>query len=101
MNTGAENNETHAVESQETRQTSERLKPFRTIPMEVAVELGRGKLKLRDLLGLKYHSVFPLNEIAGSRLNVFINGVLLGKAEPVVLEDRIGIKIDEIADTEQ
>jgi flagellar motor switch protein FliN/FliY len=101
MNTGAENKETPAVDPQETRQVNERLKPFRTIPMEVAVELGRGKLKLRDLLGLKYHSVFPLKEMAGSRLSVYVNGVLLGKAEPVVLEDRIGIKIDEIADIEQ
>src|SRR5262245_39075277 len=101
MSTGAENKEKPAVDSMEIRQTTERLKPLRTLPVEITVELGRGKLKLRDLLGLKYHSVFPLKEMAGSALNVYVNGVLLGKAAPVVLEDRIGIKIDEIADTEQ
>jgi flagellar motor switch protein FliN/FliY len=101
MNTGADKKGNPAGEPPEIRQTAERLKPFRAIPMDLSVELGRGKLKLRDLLGLKYHSVFPLEETAGSRLKVYVNGVLLGKAEPVVLEDRMGIKIDEIADTDQ
>jgi flagellar motor switch protein FliN/FliY len=79
----------------------ERLKPFRTIPMELSIELGRGKLKLRDLLNLQYHSVFRLEQAAGSPMNVLLNGVLLAKGEPVVIEDRVGIKIDEVVDTER
>jgi flagellar motor switch protein FliN/FliY len=79
----------------------EKLKPFRSIPMELSIELGRGKLKLRELLNLQYHSVFRLEQLAGSRLNIFLNGVPLAKGEPVVIEDRVGIKIDEIVDNEQ
>ena len=69
--------------------------------MNISVELGRGKINLRDLLGLRYHSVFTLNQNAGTKLNVYVNGVLLGKGEPVVLDDRMGIKIDEILDSQR
>jgi flagellar motor switch protein FliN/FliY len=85
----------------ECRSLLEQLKPFRKIPMNVSVELGRGKLNLRDLLELRYHSIFKLDQHAGARLNVFVNGVLLGRGEPVVLEDHMGIKIDEIADSQR
>lgn len=84
------------LEGAETRPGIERLKHFRSIPLELSVELGRGTLTLRDLLRLQYHSVFTLDQQAGSPLNVLINGVPLATAEPVVVENRVGIKIDEI-----
>ena len=97
MNT--EDNKT--PESMEARGVLDQLKPFRTIPMELTIELGRGKLKLRDLLNLQYHSVFRLEQAAGSRLNILLNGIPLAKGEPVVNEERVGIKIDEIVDNER
>ena len=100
MNTDNLKDGQQTLEPIQTRPVVELLKPFGTIPVELSVELGRGKLKLRDLLGLQYHSVFVLDQLAGSRLNAFINGVPLAKAEPVVVENRVGIKIDEILETD-
>ena len=85
----------------EYRNALEQLRPFRKIPMSLQVELGRGVLSLRDLLGLRYHSVFVLDQIAGAKLNVYLNGVPLGKGEPVVLDDHMGIKLDEILDSQR
>ena len=85
----------------EARNVLEQLKPFRKIPMSLQVELGRGKLSLRDLLGLRYQSVFPLDQNVGARLDVFLNGVLLAKGEPVIMDDRMGIKVDEILDSQR
>ena len=84
----------------ETRPVLDLVRAFRNIPMVLSIELGRGKLTLRDLLGLQYHSVFVLDQLAGSRLNAFINGVPLAKGDPVVVENRLGIKIDEIVETD-
>ena len=84
----------------EVQQALDALKPFRLVPVDLSIELGKVKLKIRDLLGLRYHSTFELDKNAGSQLNLYINGVLLGKGEPVVLEDKVGIKVDEIAKTE-
>ena len=74
------------------------LRPLRDVPMLLTVELGRGRLKLGDLLGLKFHSIFELDKNAGAKLDLYVNGVPLGKGDPVVVEDRLGIKINDIAD---
>ena len=87
-------------QSNEVQQALDALKPFRLVPVDLSIELGRGKLKIRDLLGLRYHSTVELDRNAGGHLNLYINGVLFGKGDPVVLEDRVGIKIDEITETE-
>jgi flagellar motor switch protein FliN/FliY len=85
----------------EVRQALEALKPFRGIPLDLTIELGKGKLKLRDLLGLKYHSIFDLDKSAGGKLDIYINGVLLGNGEPIAVGDRMGIKINEIVEHER
>jgi flagellar motor switch protein FliN len=85
----------------EARSILEQLRPFRSIPITLSVELGRGKLKLRDLLELRYHSVFTLDENAGSKLSIYANGVPFGKGEPVILENQVGIKIEEILDAQR
>jgi flagellar motor switch protein FliN/FliY len=69
------NNE--AANGPEVNTVLERLRPFRNIPMKVSIELGRGKLTLRDLLGLQFHSVFTLDRNAGEQMDVYVNGVLL------------------------
>ncbi|MEW5978222.1 MAG: FliM/FliN family flagellar motor switch protein [Acidobacteriota bacterium] len=80
----------------EVREAQQRLRPLNGMPMQVAIELGRRHLKIRDLLGMQYHSVFELDRLAGSNLDICVNGILLGKGEVQVLEDRIRIKINEI-----
>ncbi|HEX4998890.1 MAG TPA: FliM/FliN family flagellar motor switch protein [Terriglobia bacterium] len=87
--------------SPEIRATLDQLKPFRTIPLDVSVELGTARLTLRDLLGLRYHSVFTLDQSAGAKLRITVNGVPLATGEPAVLGDRVGIKIDEVFDSER
>ena len=82
------------------RDALEALKPFREVPMELSIELGRGRMKLKDLLKLRYHSIFELDKPAGSKLTVLVNGVPLGTGEPMVVENRMGIRIDEISEPE-
>src|SRR5436190_244165 len=78
--------------------TLENLKPYGTIGLNLSAELGRGKISLRDLLKLQYHSVFPLDRPAGAKLALYVNGCPLGTCEPVIIEDRKGIKVDELFD---
>jgi flagellar motor switch protein FliN/FliY len=94
-------NEKNSTLSADARSILEQLKPYRKVPINVSVELGKGKLRLRDLLELRYHSVFALDENAGSKLTVYVNGIPVGKGEPVILDDQVGIKIDEILDSQR
>jgi flagellar motor switch protein FliN/FliY len=104
MNSSSDNStgfEKNASLSADARRILEQLKPYRGVPINVSVELGKGKLRLRDLLELRYHSVFALDENAGSKLTVYVNGIPIGKGEPVILDDQVGIKIDEILDSQR
>jgi flagellar motor switch protein FliN/FliY len=68
--------------------------------MSVAVEIGRGTLKIREILAMRFQSIIALNKAAGKNMDVRVNGVLVGRGEPVVTEDRIGIKINEVIGSE-
>jgi flagellar motor switch protein FliN/FliY len=104
MNSSSDSNtsvEKNSPLSADVRSILEQLKVYREIPINVSIELGKGKLRLRDLLELRYHSVFALDENAGSKLTVYVNGIPIGKGEPVILDDQVGIKIDEILDSQR
>jgi len=67
------------------------------VPIEVAVELGRVTLNLRDLASrLGPGSIIPLNKLTGDRLDVRVNGRLVARAEAVAIGERCGVRIVEI-----
>jgi flagellar motor switch protein FliN/FliY len=74
------------------------LKPFLSVPLNVTIELGRSRLTIGELVELGYHSVFPLDKTAGNNLDVYVNNVLIGRGEVLVIEDRVGIKLNEIVE---
>jgi flagellar motor switch protein FliN/FliY len=76
------------------------LRRFRRLPFLVSVDVGSGKMKIRDLLVLRHHSVIELKRPAGGPLDISVNGVLLGKGEPVIHEGRAGVQIHEILEIE-
>lgn len=73
-------------------------KPFLSVPLQVTIELGRAKISIGELLDMGYHSVFELDKSAGNNLDIYVNDVLLGRGEVLVIEDRVGIKLNEIAE---
>ena len=74
------------------------LKPFLPVPLNVTIELGRSRLSIGELLELGYHSVFSLDKTAGNNLDVYVNNVLIGRGEVIVIEDRVGIKLNEFVE---
>jgi len=85
-----------SAELPQTKEAGGELKPFLGVPLNVTIELGRSRLSIGELLELGYHSVFMLDKAAGNNLDVYINNVLIGRGEVVVIEDRVGIKLNEI-----
>jgi len=83
------------------RTVEQMLKPFLSVPFEVSIELGRSKLRIRDLLQLGNQSVFELDKPAGANLDICVNGILVGRGEPIILEDRVQIKVNEIVESNE
>jgi flagellar motor switch protein FliN len=67
------------------------------ISVEVSVEIGRTKMPIGQLLSLSKGSIIELNKIAGESVDILVNGKLLGKGEIVVVNERLGVRIVEIA----
>jgi len=66
------------------------------VNMEVTAELGRRRLKVRDIVGLKPGSVIELDRAAGSPVDVLVNGALVWHGEVVIVDEEFGIRVSEI-----
>jgi flagellar motor switch protein FliN/FliY len=66
------------------------------IPVTLALELGRTRMSIRELLQLSQGSVVKLDRPAGEALDVLVNGCLIARGEVVVVNERFGLRITEI-----
>ncbi len=67
------------------------------VEMSVTVELGRTRMLVRDLLGLRVGAVIELDRQVGANVDILVNGTLLAKGEVVVVDDELGVRITDIA----
>ncbi len=71
------------------------------IPLRVAVELGRTKMVVNDLLNLGQGSVIELNKLAGEPMEVFVNDKLIARGEAVVVNEKFGVRLTDIISTRE
>jgi flagellar motor switch protein FliN/FliY len=73
-----------------------RLDLLSNVEMEVTAELGRTRMTVRELLSLTPGMVVELDKVAGSPIDMFVNGTLIAHGEVVVIDEEFGIRISEI-----
>lgn len=66
------------------------------VALDVAVELGRKKIAINDLLKLTQGSVIELPKLAGETLEILANQKLIARGEVVVINDKYGVRLTEI-----
>ena len=66
------------------------------VEMGVTAELGRTRMTVRDLLSLAPGAVVELDRVAGSPVDLLVNGTLIARGEVVVVDDEFGVRISEI-----
>ena len=66
------------------------------VPLEIAVEIGRTRKKVQDILGLSKGSLVVLDKLAGDQVDIYVNGKLIAEGDVVVIDDNFGIRITEI-----
>lgn len=71
---------------------------FRQIPVTVTLEVASTDIALGELLGVGPNSVIELDKLNGEPLDVKVNGRLLGHAEVVVVNDKYGLRLTDIAE---
>lgn len=69
------------------------LELLRDIELTVTVEVGRARMRVKDLLGLHEGSVVELDRPVGSPVDLLANGRTIARGEIVLVEDQLGIRV--------
>lgn len=71
------------------------------VQLQVAVELGRAQMKVKDVLGLGPGSVVELDKHAGEPVEVVVNNKTIARGEVLVIDENFGIRITEIVSSQR
>src|SRR5215831_664355 len=70
--------------------------PVFDIPLDISVEVGRLRLRLRELIDLSAGSLIELKKPAGEPFDICINGLPVGRGEVSTAEQPCEVRITEI-----
>jgi flagellar motor switch protein FliN/FliY len=84
------------VEQEIVIETNRSLDLLADVEMGVTAELGRTRMTVKELLALTPGSVVELDRMAGSPVDVLVNGTLVARGEVVVIDEEFGVRISEI-----
>lgn len=66
------------------------------ISLEVTVELGKTKKKVKEILDFGPGTVVELNRLVGEPIDLLVNGKYIAKGEVVVIDENFGLRITDI-----
>ena len=75
--------------------TLESIAPIHDVPIELAIELDRRMLKLREILELQPGSIIEMHRSAGENIDIYVGKRLIGYGEIVIIENTIGVRITD------
>lgn len=78
------------------RQEDMNLDVLLDVPVTIAMEIGRTRINIRNLLQLTQGSVVELDRLAGEPMDVLVNGTLVAHGEVVVVNDKFGIRLTDV-----
>jgi flagellar motor switch protein FliN len=66
------------------------------VPLEIKVELGRARIKIRKLQNLTPGSAIKLIKLEGEPVDILINDTLIARGEVIIQNEKYGIRVTEI-----
>ena len=85
-----------SAETQLNQEQKDNLDLILSVSLEVAVEIGRTRRKIQDILSFSKGSLVVLDKLAGDQVDLLVNGQCVAKGDVVVIDDNFGIRITEI-----
>lgn len=71
------------------------------VPVSVSAILGRAKIEVRQLMGLKPGAIVELDRKVGEAIDIYVNDRLVARGEVVLVEERLGVTMTEIIKPER
>lgn len=66
------------------------------VPLQISVEIGSTKKKIKDILEFSQGTIIELERQAGAPVDVMVNGNLIARGDVVVIDDNFAVRITEI-----
>ena len=74
----------------------ENLQLLMDVPLQISVEIGSTKKKIKDILEFSQGTIIELERQAGAPVDVMVNGNLIARDDVVVIDDNFAVRITEI-----
>jgi flagellar motor switch protein FliN/FliY len=72
------------------------LERLHDVPVELAVEIGRTQMTIRETLALGPGSIVTLDRLAGDPVDLLVNGKPIARGEVVVIDEEFGLRVTEV-----
>ncbi|MFL5963106.1 MAG: flagellar motor switch protein FliN [Gaiellaceae bacterium] len=69
------------------------------VPVEVAVEIGRTTMTIRETLAITPGSIVALDRMAGEPVDLLVNGKRIARGEVVAIDEEFGLRVTEVIGT--
>jgi flagellar motor switch protein FliN/FliY len=66
------------------------------VPVELAVEIGRTRMTIRETLALGPGSIVTLDRLSGEPVDLLVNGKRIARGEVVVIDEEFGLRVTEV-----
>ncbi len=76
--------------------TAQELERLHDVPVELAVEIGRTHMTIREALALGPGSIVTLDKLAGEPVDLLVNGKPIARGEVVVIDEEFGLRVTEV-----
>jgi flagellar motor switch protein FliN/FliY len=84
------------VEATPPAAVAEELTRLHDVSVELAVEVGRTRMTIREALALGPGSIVTLNRLAGEPVDLLVNGKPIARGEVVVIDEEFGLRVTEV-----
>jgi flagellar motor switch protein FliN/FliY len=71
------------------------------VPVELAVEIGRTTMTIRQTMALAPGSVVILDRMAGEPVDLLVNGKRIARGEVVAIDEEFGLRVTEVVSPER
>lgn len=73
---------------------------LRDIPFRLTVEIGRTRMRVRDILALDPGALVVTTKLSGEPMDISLNGEVFARAEIIIIKDKLWARLTKISGVE-
>ncbi|GAB4263579.1 MAG: hypothetical protein Kow0092_14630 [Deferrisomatales bacterium] len=74
---------------------------LKDVPFRLTVEIGGTRMRVRDILELDVGSLVVTDKLSGEPVDLALGGEVFGRAEVVILQDKLCVRLNNIVGSEE